>query len=495
MTRFDAWFRVVIVFLAATVVWSVWAAAQTGSAPTIEFAQPRFTAGENSGFAPITLRRSGPTNAAVSVVLTATPSTASPAEFEWPGGAINIPAGQTTHTVELRIVDDYEEDGNKTVRLSLLEPSGGATLGDPSTAELLITDNEAKQSAWLTFGLDRVSFLRRTIFDIPLWQYTASFIFVFLAFYVSKLLDCWVRGQLKRWAGRTKMRLDDMIMELLRGPIKVIAFVILLHLGLRIFSWPQWFASFLSKGLKIVVAVSLTYMVLRFIDVLTGYWRRRAVAEEDRTFSEQLLPIIRNTMKTFAIILAVLLTLQNLGLNITSLIASLGIGGLALALAAQDTVANFFGAIVILVDKPFRIGDTIRIDPHEGTVETIGFRSIRVRTADGALVTIPNKTVGNAIVTNISRRPHIRAIMTFKIAFDTPSEKVKRASEILNEVYSKDPATKDVAVSLSKFLDGGLHLQVVHVWNGTDAKKNATLLQALNLEVKERFEREGIRFV
>ena len=495
MTRFDTWFRVVIVILAATVAWSVWAVAQNGVSPAIEFTQPRYTVGENAGFALITVRRTGPTNAAAAVVLTATPSTASPQEFEPPAGAINFPAGQTEHAAQIPITDDYDEDGNKIVRLSLSEPSGGAILGNRSTAELVIIDNEAKQSAWLTFGLDRVPFLRRTVLDIPLWQYTASFIFVFLAFYVSKLLDCWVRGRLKRWAARTKLRLDDVIMELLRGPVKVIAFVILLHLGLRIFSWPHWFASFLSKGLKIVVAVSLTYMALRCIDVLTGYWRRRIVAEEDRTFSEHLLPIIRNTLKVFTIIVAVLLTLQNLGLNITSLIASLGISGLALALAAQDTLANFFGAIVILVDKPFHIGDTVRIDPHEGTVETIGFRSIRVRTADGHLVTIPNKTVGNAIVTNISRRPHIRTVMTFKIAFDTPAEKVKRASEMLNEVYRLDPATKDVLVSLNKFLEGGLHLQVIHVWNGTDAKRNAALLQTLNLEVKERFEREAIRFV
>ena len=116
------------------------------------------------------------------------------------------------------------------------------------------------------------------------------------------------------------------------------------------------------------------------------------------------------------------------------------IGGLALALAAQDTVANFFGAIVILVDRPFHIGDMIRIDPHEGTVETIGFRSIRVRTADGHLVTIPNKTVGNAIVSNISRRPHIRTVMVFKIAFDTPAE--VSGDEIPYGVSGVAPAAK-----------------------------------------------------
>jgi MscS family membrane protein len=495
MRWFDGWFKTLIVLLVVAVLWSMWAAAQTPTNVTVEFAAGRFSAGENAGVALITLQRNGPTNTPVSVVLTASPSTASPQEFVPLPGPIEIPAGKRTHTVEMSIDDDSIEDGNKIVRLSLSEPTGGATLGGLSTAELVIIDNDARQSAWLTFGLDRVPWMRKTILDIPLWQYTASLIFIFLAFYVSKLFDCWVRGWLKRWASRTKARFDDILLRLLGGPIKVIAFVVLLHLGLRIFSWPQWFADFLSKGLKIVVAVSITYMALRFIDVLTGYWRQRAIAVEDQSFSEQLLPIIRNTLKVFAVIVAVLLTLQNLGLNITSLITSLGIGGLALALAAQDTLANFFGAVVILVDKPFRIGEMVRIDPHEGTVESIGFRSTRVRTADGYLVTIPNKTVGNSIVTNITRRPHIRTVIVFKIAFDTPSEKVKRAAEILEEIYRRDPATKEATVSLNKFLDGGLHIQVAHVWNGTNAKKNAELLQSLNLEAKERFEREGIKFV
>jgi small-conductance mechanosensitive channel len=398
MRRFELWFKGLLVLLAAGVVWGVVAATPTNIVPTIEFAQTKFTVGENAGVALITVRRNGPTNAAVSVAVMATAGTASPAEFAAPVAPVEIPAGRMTQIAELRVVDDLEEDGNKTVRLSLEGLSAGAALGANSTAELLIADNESPQAAWLTFGLDRVPWLRRTVLAIPLWQYGASLIYIFLAFYVSKLSEYLLTRWLKRWVQRTKRRVDDFLLELLQWPIKVIAFVVLLHVGLRIFSWPQWLAELLSKGLKIIVAVSLTYMALRFVDLITGYWKQRAIATEDLSFAEQLLPIVRNSLKTFAIVVAVLLTLQNLGLNISSLIASLGITGLALALAAQDTLANFFGAIVILVDKPFRIGDVIKLDAHEGTVETIGFRSTRVRTAEGHLITIPNKTVGNSVV-------------------------------------------------------------------------------------------------
>jgi small-conductance mechanosensitive channel len=392
------WFRGLLMLLAASVVWGVVAATPTNITPAVEFGQSKFTVGENAGVALITVRRHGPTNAPVSVAVIATPGTASPREFVAPAGPIEIAAGKTTQTAELRVVDDLEEDGNKTVRLSLDGLSAGAGLGPISTAELVIVDNESRHAAWLTFGLDRVPWLRRTILAIPLWQYAASLIYIFLAFYVSKLSDYLITGWLKRWARRTKRRFDDFLLELLHWPIKVIAFVVLLHLGLRILSWPQWLAEFLSKGLRIIVAVSLACVALRFVDLITGYWKQRAIATEDLSFAEQLLPIVRNSLKVFVIVVAVLLTLQNLGLNISSLIASLGITGLALALAAQDTLANFFGAVVILVDKPFRIGDAIKIDTHEGTVETIGFRSTRMRTAEGHLVTIPNKTVGNSIV-------------------------------------------------------------------------------------------------
>ncbi|MCX6894551.1 MAG: mechanosensitive ion channel family protein [Verrucomicrobia bacterium] len=348
----------------------------------------------------------------------------------------------------------------------------------------------------LTFGLDRVAVLRETkVFGEPSWKYLASLIYIVLAFYVAKLLDFVIGVWLKRWAEKTETKYDDLVLELLRGPVKVVAFVIFLHIGLSVFQWPETAQKFLSRGLVVVVACSITYVALKVVDLLIGLWREKvAAAPEDGSFAEQLLPLTRKAAKITVVIAAVMLTADNLGVKITSILAGLSIGGLALGLAAQDTVANMFGAVAIFLDKPFRIGDRIKVESVDGTVENIGLRSTRIRNLDGHLVAVPNKTMGNSIITNITRRPTIRTEMNLGLTYDTSVEKVKRATGILNEVFRSHPKTTDLVISFNKFMDSALNILVVHVWSGTDAKEHFAALQELNLQIKQRFEAEGIEF-
>ena len=332
------------------------------------------------------------------------------------------------------------------------------------------------------------------IFDIPLWQYCASLIYIFLAFYVSKFLDFLTRIWLKRWAVKSVTKFDDLLLDLLNGPVKIIAFILLLRIGLEVFSWPLMVQRFLTRGFTVIVAVSLTYTVLKFIDLVLGYWRKRASDLRDKTFDEQLFPIIRKSLKAFAVVVATLVTLDNLEVNITAAIASLSIGGLAIGLAAQDTLANLFGAVAVFVDKPFRIGDRIKLESVEGDVETIGLRSTRVRTLDGHLASIPNKTVGNAIIVNITDRPTIKTEMNIGVTYDTSGEKLRLALKIIEEVYRSHAKTSDLMVGFNKFADSALNIQVVHWWSGTDVRENLAGLQEMNLKLKERFDAEAIEF-
>jgi MscS family membrane protein len=354
---------------------------------------------------------------------------------------------------------------------------------------------KAFEGNYLTFGLDRIEPLKTYhLFGEPLWKYVASLIYIFLAFYVSKLLDYLISVWLRKFAERTKSKLDDLLLEALRGPIKIVAFVIFLHVGLNVFRWPPAAQTFLSKGLIVVVAFSLTYVALKIVDLFLGIWRRRTVEGADQTFDDQLFPIVRKTVKVFIIVIAVLVTSQNLGINITAAIASLSIGGLAVGLAAQDTLANLFGAVAVFMDKPFRVGDTIRLDAVEGKVESIGLRSTRVRNVNGQLVSIPNKAVGNATITNITGRDRIKTEMNIGLTYNLPVEKLRRALQILDEIYGKNPMTAEVVINFNKFTDSALNILVVHWWKTTDNNAYLTGMQEMNLALKERFDKEGIIF-
>ncbi len=348
----------------------------------------------------------------------------------------------------------------------------------------------------ILFGLDHVPWFQRDFLGNPLWKYIGFALYIFGAFYISKLIDWIVCNWLKKLTAKTETDFDDLLLQLLHGPLKVVAFVILLHIGLNLFNWPVWVSEYLSKGLKLVVACSLSYVALKFIDLVVGIWRTRAGTQEgDKALNEMLYPVIAKSIKAFVLVVAVLLTSQNLGLNITSVLASLSIGGLALGLAAQDTVANIFGAVAVFMDKPFRIGDRIRLEGGvDGVVENMGLRSTRIRSLDGFLITVPNKTMGNSTITNITLRPTIKTEIVIGLTYDTSAERIRLATRLLDDIYRTHPMTHDVLIGFNKFADFSLNIQVVHWWKGTDYKAYLEGMQELNLVIKERFDKERLDF-
>ena len=359
-------------------------------------------------------------------------------------------------------------------------------------AGLATTNTTAGQ---FSFGLDQVDYLRDTmVLGQPLWKYLSFLIFIVLAFYVAKLIDFIVNSWLKKIAARTETVYDDLMLDLLRGPVKVVAFVILLHVGLNTFDWPEPARKFLSHGLVVIMACSVTYVLLKVVDLMLGIWREKVVSEQDKVFAAQLFPVFSKVAKVAIVIGAALLTADNLNIEIKTLLAGLSVGGLALGLAAQDTIANMFGAVAILLDKPFHLGDRIRVESVDGMVEAIGLRSTRIRNLDGHHVTVPNKLMGNAIIINITRRPAIKTEMNIGLTYDTPVEKVKRATQLLEEIFQANPKTTDLIISFNKFADSALNIFIVHVWSGTDLKAHFAEMQALNLKIKERFDAEKIEF-
>ncbi len=257
-----------------------------------------------------------------------------------------------------------------------------------------------------------------------------------------------------------------------------------------------------------IAVIASGWCVYRLVDVMEKFLLH-LTSKTHTQLDDQLVPIIRKTLRIFTIIVAGLFIAQNIfHWNIGTLLAGLGIGGLAFALAAKDTLANFFGSITIFTDRPFQMGERVKIGSHEGIIEEVGFRSTRIRTLTGHLVTIPNSVVANSPVENVSRRPYIKRVLDVTITYDTPPEKVLRAVEIIREMLDarKDqfPADRPGQVYFSEFNPASLNI-VVYYWfaplvaaerggAGPDWWEYLEFTHEFNMELLRRFNEEAIEF-
>ncbi len=213
-----------------------------------------------------------------------------------------------------------------------------------------------------------------------------------------------------------------------------------------------------------------------------------------------LVPVIRKSLRVTIAIIAVLWIADGiLDAEIRTILLSAGVGGIAIALAAKDTVANFFGSITIFADRPFQIDELVKINGHFGPVEDVGFRSTRIRTLEGHLVTIPNNTIANATVENVGRRPFIRRTSNITITYDSGHTKTDRAVRIIKEILADVPeANTDPKylpkVYFSDFNDWSLNIYMSYWVKPPDYWVWHQVNERVNFEIMKRFEAEKIQF-
>ena len=255
-----------------------------------------------------------------------------------------------------------------------------------------------------------------------------------------------------------------------------------------------------GRAAAVAMYLGLAWLIYRLVDVVEHYltkWANRT----DTTFDDQLVPLVRKALRVFVIILLVLFILKNvMGHDIGTLLAGLGLGGLAFALAAKDTIANLFGSAVIFSDRPFKIGDRIVVGGHDGTVEEVGFRSTRIRTLIGHLVIIPNATIANANLENITERPYIKRSLNVTVTYDTTPEKIKRAIAIINEMLAARagtghfPEDKPGRVHFTEFNADSLNIAATYWYTPPEWEDYLAFTHEFNMELLRRFNDEGIEF-
>jgi len=305
-------------------------------------------------------------------------------------------------------------------------------------------------------------------------------------------------GKLKHGEEESLATLATLFLQCLGKPAAMFGFVLGLTVGLSLLGFKDLAAAKVESFSKVLYAIAVGYAVYRLVDVLDHFLHRWAAGTESR-LDDMLVPMVRKSVRITVVVMVIVFIMNSMFKpeQVATVLTGLGVGGLAVALAAQDSLKNLFGSFMILLDKPFQIGDRVVIGEHDGPVEMVGFRSTKLRTLDGHIVTIPNSTVINEMVRNIGSRPYIRRVSNITITYDTPPEKVRRAVEILDNILDNhegmDPELPP-RVFFSDFNDCSLNIMMIYWYHPPAYWDYLAFTQKVNMEILERFNAEGIDF-
>ncbi len=293
-----------------------------------------------------------------------------------------------------------------------------------------------------------------------------------------------------RAAGRSVSRLEmaEAAIPILRWGLLMAAGAVALHL----FAVPPPFDRWLWLGLQAVFTFIVALVAGHVVGTVLNGWVGLAVDASSRQSRATLAPLLANAVQVAFLAFALLLVLQNIGYNAAGLLAGLGIGGVAVALAAKDTLANLFGSFSILTDRPFAVGDFIRFDTYEGTVERIGLRSTRVRTPDGALVAVPNEKIASVAVSNVSRRETRRQVINLSLEYALSADQVREALDIIRKIVAAHPQTDDAWIYFNDFGESGLNVQMTYWCKQLTPREFLVALEEINLEIKAQLDAAGI---
>jgi len=351
--------------------------------------------------------------------------------------------------------------------------------------------------AAVIFVYTQRAFLPEWLWTSPLWRYLAVLVALVILFIGGKLLVSFMstmNAALRDTEEKARLRL---VLQATLWPIRILLFAIGIYAVKELLVMPATAERIAGGAVNIFSAVVVVLFAYRLLDVLE-YELTRFAKREDNKLDLNFVKLIRVITSVLVVVFGGIYILQAItGKPLNALLAGLGIGGLAVALAAQDTLRNFFGSIMIMMDKPFVVGDRVVVDGVDGPVQDIGFRSTRIRTLTGHLVAVPNEKMARINIENIGRRPSIRRLTNITITYDTPREKVERAltiiREILNNHEGMDPEFPP-RVYFNEFNDASLNLMMIYWYFPPNYWDFLDFNERVNLQIMKAFEAEGIEF-
>lgn len=317
-----------------------------------------------------------------------------------------------------------------------------------------------------------------------------SILIILGAIIIVKLLSLLGKKVIKPFVTGTDNHLDDVIFYSLEAPVKFAIILLGIWIAIHRLVYPDSFVKVVDNAYSILIVLDITWFFGRlFSSLLQVYWRKQSNGQANK-----MMPIIKRTILVIVWLIGIVMALSNVGVNISALLGTLGIGGIAFALAAQDTVKNVFGTFTILTDKPFSIGDTIRVDSYEGTVVDVGVRSTKIMNYDKRIITFPNYKITDTSIVNISSEPMRRVVLNLGLTYDTTSEKMKEALELLKSIpkrvenVSSNPS--DIVAVFTEYSDSALVIMYIYF-----IEKQGDILGVtsnMNMEILAAFNKAGL---
>ena len=338
-----------------------------------------------------------------------------------------------------------------------------------------------------------MEFLDQEFYGNSLYNWLISLGILIGSFILVKILYWIFSNVFKRITSKTKTNIDDVLLDKLEKPLTYLVLIGGYWIAIHFLKFNDTISSVLENVAYLALVLDLTTIFSRIFDALVSEVIMPLSEKSESSFDNQLIPVIQKGVRSIIWVLGIIIGLDNIGFDITAMIAGLGIGGLALALAAQDSVKNIFAGIMIFLDKPFRLNDRIQINGHDGSVEEVGLRSTRIRTLEGRIVTIPNCTFTDNSVINVTSQPALKVKLNLGLTYDTNEEQIQNAINILEEIVKDQPQIKDdFAAGFNGFGDFSLNILFIYYVKPEGHWLDTQTL--VNKEILRRFNKEGLEF-
>lgn len=269
-------------------------------------------------------------------------------------------------------------------------------------------------------------------------------------------------GLFRRLASKTKTKLDDIILETTEKPLHIMVVVLGIALSTKVLNLPPAINQAISNARTLLLMILLAWSLHRFVNQINATYVASLMEKSDAKIDQQIANIIEKTLKTIIWILCVLIAADNIGFDVVSILTGLGIGGIAIAMAAKDTLSNIFGSITLFADKPFHLGDTIKINDQVGTVSEVGLRTFRMTTFEGTIITIPNALLVGGPIENISARTARRYLSTLSLTYSMSVTDLKAAIEAFKEILKANPKIReDYSVLVESFAASSIEIRLL----------------------------------